>query len=111
VSWLDNSNNHYQVNLCDETKWEIISSSEAPVEKSNNADIEISALNASEKTSIQNGKIRTFNVTDEKLKALNNGVKVGDKWPQIYEYFSRCLVKSSAESRASGAGAGLVDTD
>ncbi len=111
VSWLDNSNNHYQVNLCDETKWEIISSSEAPVEKSNNADIEISALNASEKISIKNGKIRTFNVTDEKLKALNNGVKVGDKWPQIYEYFSRCLVKSSAESRASGAGAGLVDTD
>ena len=111
VSWLDNSNNHYQVNLCDETKWEIISSSDAPVEKSNNADIEISALNASEKISIKNGKIRTFNVTDEKLKTLNNGVKVGDKWPQIYEYFSRCLVKSSAESRASGAGAGLVDTD
>ena len=63
------------------------------------------------KTKIQNGKNKTFNLENEKLKVLNNGVKVGEKWPEIYEYFSRCLVKSSAESRASGAGAGLVDTD
>ncbi len=112
VSWTDKSNNHYQVNLCDDNKWEIIASSDAPIEKSYNADIQISALDGTNQTSISNnGKLKTFNIAEERLKALNNGVNVGDKWPQIYEYFSRCLVKSSAESRASGAGAGLVDTD
>jgi len=111
VSWSDKSNNQYQVNLNDNTKWEIIASSDVPIEQSSYADIQISALDGSNKATIKNGKLKTFNIADERLKTLNNGVNVGDKWPEIYEYFSRCLVKSSAESRASGAGAGLVDTD
>ena len=111
VSWSDKSNNHYQVNLNDNTKWEIIASSDVPIEQSSYADIQISALDGTNKATIKNGKLKTFNIADERLKTLNNGVNVGDKWPEIYEYFSRCLVKSSAESRASGAGAGLVDTD
>ena len=111
VSWSDKSNNQYQVNLNDNTKWEIIASSDVPIEQSSYADIQISALDDTKKTTIKNGKLKTFNIADERLKTLNNGVNVGDKWPEIYEYFSRCLVKSSAESRASGAGAGLVDTD
>ena len=111
VSWSDKSNNQYQVNLNDNTKWEIIASSDVPIEQSSYADIQISALDGTNKATIKNGKLKTFNIADERLKTLNNGVNVGDKWPQIYEYFSRCLVKSSAESRASGAGAGLVDTD
>ena len=48
---------------------------------------------------------------EEKEKILQTGVKVGEHWQGIYDYFSRCLVKSTAESRASGAGAGIVDTD
>jgi hypothetical protein len=111
ASWTDKSNNHYEVNLKDDIEWEIISSSEAPIELSNYADIHISAFDVNNKTSISNGKLKTLNIAEERLKTLNNGVNVGDKWPEIYEYFSRCLVKSSAESRASGAGAGLVDTD
>ena len=111
VSWSDKSNNQYQVNLNDNTKWEIIASSDVPIEQSSYADIQISALDGTNKATIKNGKLKTFNIADERLKTLNNGVNVGDKWPEIYEYFSRCLVKSSAESRASGAGAGLVDTD
>ena len=63
------------------------------------------------KSKIQNGNKKHLILKMKSLKVLNNGVKVGEKWPEIYEYFSRCLVKSSAESRASGAGAGLVDTD
>ena len=55
--------------------------------------------------------VKTFNLAEEKLNILHNGVKVREDWQGIYDYFSRCLVKSSAESRASGAGAGLVDTD
>jgi len=111
VSWSDKSSNQYQVNLNDDTKWEIIASSDVPIEQSSYADIQISALDGTNKATIKNGKLKTFNIADERLKTLNNGVNVGDKWPEIYEYFSRCLVKSSAESRASGAGAGLVDTD
>ena len=111
MSWTDKSNNHYEVNLKDDIEWEIISSSETPIELSNYADIHISALDVNYKTSISNGKLKTLNIAEERLKTLNNGVNVGDKWSNIYEYFSRCLVKSSAESRASGAGAGLVDTD
>jgi len=111
VSWTDENKNQYEVNLSDENKWEIISSSDTPIEQSHNADIHISVLEASEKSNIKNRKINTYNLANEKLKVLNNGVKVGEKWPKIYEYFSRCLVKSSVESRASGAGAGLVDTD
>jgi len=111
VSWSDKSNNQYQVNLNDNTKWEIIASSDVPIEQSSYADIQISALDGTNKATIKNGKLKTFNIANERLKTLNNGVNVGDKWPEIYEYFSRCLVKSSAESRASGAGAGLVDTD
>jgi len=111
VSWSDKSNNQYQVNLNDNTKWEIIASSDVPIEQSSYADIQISALDGTNKATIKNGKLKTFIIADERLKTLNNGVNVGDKWPEIYEYFSRCLVKSSAESRASGAGAGLVDTD
>jgi hypothetical protein len=59
----------------------------------------------------QGSNIKKFNVTKAKLKTLNNGVQVRENWQGIYDYFSRCLVKSSAESRASGAGAGMVDTD
>ena len=111
MTWTDRSKNQYQVNLNDDTSWEIIASSEDPILHSNYADVIISSLDSSNKTSISNGHLKKFNITEEKLKTLNNGVNVGDKWPEIYEYFSRCLVKSSAESRASGAGAGLVDND
>jgi hypothetical protein len=111
VSWIDENKNQFEVNFNDESRWEIISSSETPIEHSSYADVHISTIDAGEKTRIKNGKLKTFNLANEKLKALNNGVRVGDKWPQIYEYFSRCLVKSNAESRASGAGAGLVDSD
>ena len=51
------------------------------------------------------------NKIEEKEKILQTGVKVGEHWQGIYDYFSRCLVKSTAASRASGAGAGMVDTD
>lgn len=110
ASWTDQDNNSFEVNFIDDGKWEIVSSSETSIELSHYADVYISSLDAV-KSKIQNGNNKTFNLENEKLKVLNNGVKVGEKWPEIYEYFSRCLVKSSAESRASGAGAGLVDTD
>ena len=44
-------------------------------------------------------------------KLLETGVPVYDSWSVIYSFFKRCLVPSTEESRKSGAGAGLVDTD
>ena len=46
-----------------------------------------------------------------KKKLLETGVPVYDSWSVIYSFFKRCLVPSTAESRITGAGAGLVDTD
>lgn len=44
--------------------------------------------------------------------ALENGISVdADAWGIIRKMFSRCLVPSTEESRLTGAGAGLVDTD
>ena len=70
----------------------------------------ISPLEMSDK-SYKGKSVKKFKLAEEKLRVLHNGIKVEENWQAIYSYFSRCLVKSSAESRASGAGAGLVDTD
>ena len=110
VSWVDQEKNQFQVNLIDNEEWEVLSSSSKLIELSSNADVLISSLKASDES--YKGKIiKKFKFDEEKLKILHNGVKVEENWKAIYSYFSRCLVKSSAESRASGAGAGLVDTD
>ena len=44
-------------------------------------------------------------------QVLNEGIRTGEEWSSIMSYFQRCLVPSSIQSRESGAGAGLVDTD
>ena len=110
VLWIDQDNNNYQVNFIDSEEWEIVSSSTNPIELSSNADIFISPIESDHMIHKDNS-IKKFNRTEKKLEILNNGVEVKENWQEIYDYFSRCLVKSSAESRASGAGAGLVDSD
>ena len=110
VVWTDQEQNQFQVNLIDNEEWEVLSSSPNLIELSSNADVLISPLEKNDKS--YKGKIvKKFKLAEEKLNVLYNGVKVEGNWQAIYSYFSRCLVKSSAESRASGAGAGLVDTD
>jgi hypothetical protein len=45
-------------------------------------------------------------------KAIDGGLTVdADAWEGVVALFRRCLVPSSEQSRKSGAGAGLVDTD
>jgi len=110
VLWTDQEKNQFQVNLINNDEWEVLSSSSKLIELSSNADMLISPLKASVE-SYKGKTIKKFNLAEEKLKILHHGVKVEENWEAIYSYFSRCLVKSSAESRASGAGAGLVDTD
>ena len=110
LSWTDQDQSQFQVNLIDEESWEVLSTSSNPIELSSNADILISPIELKRKPK-KSTMVRAFNSTEEKFKILHHGVTVGDNWQAIYDYFSRCLVKSSIESRASGAGAGLVDTD
>ena len=60
---------------------------------------------------MKNGMEKHFIQQITKKKILETGVPVYDSWSDIYSFFKRCLVPSTEESRKSGAGAGLVDTD
>ncbi len=110
ISWTDDNQNQFQVNLLGDETWEVLSSSSKYIELSRNANVTISSLDLTHKPN-KTWTVKTFNHTEEKFKILHNGVKVRENWNAIYDYFSRCLVKSSAKSRALGAGAGLVDND
>jgi len=108
--WLDESNHEYLVRFTAEGVWEVVSSDSQPIELSKGANMIIQPI-SSEITLPSNASIKKYIAANEKEKILQSGVKVGENWQGIYDYFSRCLVKSTAESRASGAGAGMVDTD
>jgi len=108
--WLDESNHEYLVRFVAEGVWEVVSSNSQPIELSKGANMIIQPV-SSETTSPSNANVKRYTTANEKEKILQNGVRVGENWQGIYDYFSRCLVKSTAESLASGAGAGMVDTD
>ncbi len=110
VFWLDESNHEYLVRFVAEGVWEVVSSNSQPIELSKGANMIIQPV-SSETTSPSNANVKRYTTANEKEKILQNGVRVGENWQGIYDYFSRCLVKSTVESRASGAGAGMVDTD
>ena len=108
--WLDESNHEYLVRFVAEGVWEVVSSNSQPIELSKGANMIIQPV-SSEITQPSNANVKRYTTANEKEKILQNGVRVGEKWQGIYDYFSRCLVKSTVESRTSGAGAGMVDTD
>ncbi len=110
VFWLDESNHEYLVRFVAEGVWEVVSSNSQPIELSKGANMIIQPV-SSEITQPSNANVKRYTTANEKEKILQNGVRVGEKWQGIYDYFSRCLVKSTVESRALGAGAGMVDTD
>ena len=109
VQWCDEAGASFQVNFVGKGQWQIISDGSSAIELSKGALMTISLLDGSDGALI--GEMRKLDSKIEKNKILQTGVAVHEHWDAIYAYFSRCLVKSTAESRASGAGAGLVDTD
>lgn len=109
VRWCDETNANFQVNLVDELEWQITTDSSSAIELSKGGAMIVSLLSNVE--AVMEGEVRKVDSKIEKNKVLQTGVAVHEHWDAIYAYFSRCLVKSTAESRASGAGAGLVDTD
>ena len=107
--WRDEAGANFQVDFMSNGQWQIISDGASAIELSKGATMHVSLLD--ETKSALEGNIKRFDSKVEKEKILQTGVAVYKHWDAIYAYFSRCLVKSTAESRASGAGAGLVDTD
>jgi hypothetical protein len=108
--WLDESNHEYLVRFTTQGVWEVASSNSQPVEFSKGANMIIQPISG-EISPHSNSNVKEYITSNEKENILQTGIKVGENWQGIYDYFSRCLVKSTSESRASGAGAGLVDTD
>jgi hypothetical protein len=107
--WCDEAGANFQVNFMANGQWQIISDGASAIELSKGATMQVSLLDDT-KPALE-GNIQRFDSKAEKAKILQTGVAVHEYWDAIYAYFSRCLVKSTAQSRASGAGAGLVDTD
>jgi hypothetical protein len=109
VCWCDEVCADFQVNFMANGQWQIISDSASAIELSKGATMQVSLLDDTQPA--LEGNMQRFDSKVEKAKILQTGIAVHQHWDAIYAYFSRCLVKSTAESRASGAGAGLVDTD
>mgnify|MGYP003971028259 FL=1 len=74
------------------------------------ADVTIKAVESS-LFKAEKWKGKTSYSEKNRKRVLETGVQVYEAWPIIHSFFSRCLVPSTEESRKSGAGAGLVDTD
>ena len=74
------------------------------------ADVSIKFVESSLFSSEKWNEKKTYSEKNKK-SVLESGVPVYEAWPIIHTFFSRCLVPSTEESRKSGAGAGLVDTD
>ena len=110
VTWQDEIKNEHLVKFTSLDTWELVSSNLEHVELSKGASMTIQPISSKTK---QTSRVSTkkYIISKEKNKILQSGVDVGENWQGVYSFFSRCLVKSTVESRASGAGAGLVDTD
>ncbi|MFP6776344.1 MAG: hypothetical protein VCA13_06240 [PS1 clade bacterium] len=109
IEWSDDEGDEYLVKLNKNEKWEIVSNSVSQIEHSKGANI---SIRKSIHTDIDNDvTINKFDTKCGRKNILQTGVEVKDRWGLVYEYFSRCLVKSNTRSRESGAGAGLVDND
>ena len=109
VCWCDEVGANFQVNFMANGQWHIISDGLGVIELSKGATMQVSLLGDTDVA--LEGNIQRLDSKVEKTKILQTGIAVHEHWNAIYAYFARCLVKSTAESRASGAGAGLVDMD
>lgn len=77
------------------------------------ADIIVSSVESSISVDWTVGyRMKRTTLEDTAQQVIQNGVHVdAEAWATLTSLFRRCLVPSSEASRATGAGAGLVDTD
>jgi hypothetical protein len=110
ICWQDSGGSCYAVLTAQHANWKTFWDPTDISQMSAAADVTIKAVESSLfKAEKWKGKT-SYSEKNRKL-VLETGVQVYEAWPIIHSFFSRCLVPSTEESRKSGAGAGLVDTD
>ena len=110
ISWPASDDTPCSVLICEDGSWKSSWKGRKIPEVIDGVDVKVIFMNNREDYNEKwDGK--TFYSANNKKKLLETGVPVYDSWSEIYSFFKRCLVPSAEESRKSGAGAGLVDTD
>ena len=110
ISWHDSRGTLYAVLTAENGNWKTSWDSADISLMSGAADVTIRSVERSFFNADKwNGKKSYSEKNRERV--LETGVQVYVAWPIIHSFFSRCLVPSTDESRKSGAGAGLVETD
>ena len=110
ISWLASDDTPCSVLICEEGNWKSSWKGRNIPEVIDGVDVKVIFMNNREDY-YEKWDGKTFYSANNKKEILETGVPVYDSWSDIYSFFKRCLVPSTEESRKSGAGAGLVDTD
>ena len=110
ISWSASDDTTCNVLICEDGSWKSSWKGRKIPEVIDAVDVKVFFVNKSEEYYEKWGG-NTFYLVNNKKKLLETGVPVYDSWSEIYSFFKRCLVPSTEESRKSGAGAGLVETD
>ena len=110
ICWQDSGGTLCSVLTCLHGSWKTSWGGTEIQEQYNSANVSIKSMESSLFSSQKWNEKTTYTEKNRK-RVLESGVPVYQAWPIIQTFFSRCLVPSTEESRKSGAGAGLVDTD
>jgi len=110
ISWPASDDTPCGVLICEDGSWKSSWKSRKIPEVIDAVDVKVNFVDNSEDY-YEKWDGKTFYLGNNKKKLLETGVPVYDSWSEIYSFFKQCLVPSTEESRKSGAGAGLVETD
>ena len=110
ISWPASDDTLCSVLICEDGSWKSSWKGRKIPEVIDAVDVKVIFVNNREDY-YEKWDGKTLYSGNNKKKLLETGVPVYDSWSEIYSFFKRCLVPSTEESRKSGAGAGLVETD
>ena len=110
ISWPAKDATISSVLICEEGSWRSSWNGSMIPEFEDGVDVKVFFVNKYEGY-YEKWEGSKFYSGKNKKKLLETGVPVYNSWSVIYSFFKRCLVPSTAESRITGAGAGIVDTD
>ena len=110
ISWPASEKISCSVLICEDGSWKSSWKGREIPEQVAAADVKVLTVN-NRKEYYEKWDGKTVYSGSNKKQLLETGVPVYESWSLIYSFFTRCLVPSTEESRKTGAGAGLVDTD
>ena len=110
ISWPASDDTPCSVLICEDGSWKSSWKGRKIPEVIDAVDVKVIFVNNRE-DHYEKWDGKTLYSGNNKKKLLEAGVPGFDSWSDIYSFFKRCLVPSTEESRKSGAGAGLVETD